>query len=141
VSQLVSFGLIGLLGTGTYLTLFLLLRPGLHAQGANALARLLTAVPVGWLNTRLTFRSVAGPVRIVVGGLASLAAGILLSGAVLLSAHALISSRSPSMDVAALLFATVVATIGRFVVLRGFATSRQNAGAQGGTRTIVQSRA
>src|SRR5206468_1641984 len=53
--QLVSFAVIGVLSTVTYLVLFALLRSPAGAQAANFLALLITAVANTAVNRRLTF--------------------------------------------------------------------------------------
>ena len=132
--QLVRFAAIGVASTVAYLGLYLLLRVGLSAQVANALALLLTAVANTAANRRLTF-GISGSRQVVrhqAQGLVVFAVGLALTSGSLLALSSLAPEAGRTVEVAVLVTANVVATLLRFVLLRRwvFADRRVDGGAQ-----------
>ncbi len=119
-AQALRFAAIGMLSTLAYLVLYLLLRTGMSAQPANALALLVTAVGNTAANRRYTF-SVRGPVGAVrhqVQGLVVFAAALTLTAAALAALHAVVAHPSRLAEVAVLVVANLAATALRFGLLR-----------------------
>jgi len=118
--QLVSFGLIGLVSTAAWAVLYTILRRWLGPVGANALALVVTAIGNTALNRRLTFgiQGRDGLLRDHGAGLAAF--GFAL--AITTGAAALLTTVAPHagrvVELAVLLAANAVATLGRFVLLR-----------------------
>lgn len=130
LTQLVTFGVIGVGSTIAYAILYLLLRTGAHAQVANAVALLITAVGNTLVNRRFTFgvrerRGVAGD---LVAGLVALGLALLITS----SAVAILGVVAPSagrvVEIAVLTAANILATLMRFVVLRTWIGSRATSG-------------
>jgi putative flippase GtrA len=120
--QLVRFAAIGALSTLAYLALFLLTRGVLGAQGANLFALLVTAVANTSANRRLTF-GLSGRVnagRHQLQGLAVFALGLALTSGSLAALHALEASPHRTLEVTVLVGANLIATVLRFVLLRGW---------------------
>ncbi len=127
--QLVTFAGIGAVSTLGYVTLYALLRLGLGAQAANLLALLMTAVGNTAANRRLTF-GVSGPgerVRHQAQGLVVFGIGLALTSGSLALLHAVTSTPSRVVEVGVLVVANLLATLVRFLLLRGwvFRTHRQ----------------
>jgi putative flippase GtrA len=120
LGQAVRFAAIGVLSTLAYLALYLLLRTSMPAQGANALALLVTAVGNTAANRRFTFsvRGPAGAVRHQVQGLAVFVAALALTSGALASLHAVTAHPGRLTEVAVLVAANLAATVLRFVLLR-----------------------
>jgi putative flippase GtrA len=121
-SQVVRFGAIGLASTAAYLLLYLALRTTMPAQAANALALLTTAIANTAANRRLTF-AIRGRVRAATHqaqGLFvfGLALGVTSGSLALL--HGLAGRPSKAAEIAVLVVANLVATVMRFVLLRGW---------------------
>ena len=120
--QLVRFAVVGGLSTIAYAGLYLMLSGPMGPQGANLAALLLTAVANTAANRRLTF-GIRGPdaaLRHQGQGLVVFAIGWgLTSGALaLLAAAAPTAGRALQLTV--LVLANLVATVVRFVLLRGW---------------------
>lgn len=117
--QLLRFGAVGLASTAAYFVLYLLLRP-LGAQPANLVALLLTAVANTAANRRLTFgvSGRAGALRHHLGGLAAFVAALGLTSGALWVLAAAWPAAGRWVEVAVLVVANAVATLGRFLVLR-----------------------
>ena len=120
--QLVRFAGIGVVSTLAYLLLFVLARPVLGAQAANLVALLLTAVANTAANRRLTFgiRGVDGAGRAHALGLLVFTVGLTLTSGSLAVLHALAPGASRVAEVLLLLLANAVATLVRFLLLRGW---------------------
>jgi putative flippase GtrA len=119
-SQLPSFAVIGVLSTLAHLLLYVLLRGGLGALGANALALTVTTIANTAANRRWTFRvrGRAGAwVHQAQGGLAFLV-GLGLSSAALAGLHQVAEKPTRAVELAVLIGAGVVATVVRFLLLR-----------------------
>jgi putative flippase GtrA len=122
VGQLVRFAVIGVLSTLAYLVLFVLLRGAVAAQVANLVALLVTAVANTAANRRITFGIRGGPgaTRAQAQGLVVFGLGLLLTSGALAGLHALTPAPSRGTELAALVLANALATLLRFVLLRGW---------------------
>jgi putative flippase GtrA len=122
VGQLVRFATIGVASTLAYLLLFLGLRQGIGAQPANLLALLITAIANTAANRRITFGIRGGPGAgcAQAQGLVVFALGLALTSGALAVLHALTPTPARSTEVALLVVANALATLLRFVLLRGW---------------------
>ncbi|GAA4203460.1 bifunctional glycosyltransferase family 2/GtrA family protein [Actinocatenispora rupis] len=120
VRQAVRFAAVGVASTLAYLLLFLVLRNGIGAQGANLVALLVTAVANTAANRRLTFgisgRRHAG--RHQAQGLLVFALGLALTSGSLAVLHALTGTPQRLVELVVLVAANLVATALRFLLLR-----------------------
>jgi len=124
--QIVRFAAIGVASTLAYLVLFFLFRLGMGAQAANFLALAVTAVANTAANRRLTFgvRGRVGAVRHQFQGV-----GVFLLGLAITSGSlALLTAASPEpsvpVEVVVLVLANLLATVVRFLLLRGWVFRR-----------------
>lgn len=126
-TQLLRFAAIGAASTLAYLALYLLLRGPLGAQGANLAALLLTAVANTAANRRLTFgvRGAADRFRHQLQGLVVFAIGLALTSASLSLLGALVPGASRAVEVGALVAASVLATLVRFLLFRSWVFPRR----------------
>jgi len=136
VSQGVRFAVIGAVSTVAYLALFVLLRHGFDAQGANVLALLLTAVGNTAANRRLTFgrRGPAGAAGHHLRGLVVFGVGVALTSGALGLLSAATGHPSRLLEVAVLLVANAIATLVRFVLMRCWVFRRRPAAVSGEAR-------
>ncbi|WP_138758708.1 bifunctional glycosyltransferase family 2/GtrA family protein [Modestobacter altitudinis] len=120
--QLVRFATIGVLSTLAYLLLFVALRGVLAAQPANLVALGVTAVANTAANRRVTFGIRGGPGagRAQLQGLVVLGLGLALTSGTLAVLHAATATPARSTEVGALVVANALATLLRFVLLRGW---------------------
>lgn len=120
LSQGVQFAAIGVLSTIVYLVLFMLLRPA-GAQCANLIALLTTAVLNTAANRRFTFgiRGSALFARHHFEGLVVFAIGLALTSGALAALHGF-GQPSRVVELAILITANLVASVARFVLLRGW---------------------
>jgi putative flippase GtrA len=116
--QAVRFLIIGAAGTAACLAVYLLLRLAIPAQAANVVSRLAVAVPTTWLNGRYTFNTRVSHRRLYGGTLAVLAAGTTISAGLLAIEQAALGPANRPAEVVALVVATAVATVARFLLLR-----------------------
>jgi putative flippase GtrA len=124
-SQLIRFIAIGLTSTALFAVLFLVLRTGLDAQWANALALLITAIANTAANRRLTF-GIRGPDRIVrqqFQGLMVFALGLAMTAGSLSVLHATVDSPARWAELLVLVIANLITTAVRFVALRSWVFS------------------
>ena len=126
-TQVVRFAAIGVASTAAYLLLFLLIRPLAGAQLANLVALSLTAIANTAANRRLTFgvRGRAGVVRHQLQGFGIFLLGLAITSGSLVLLH--VSSADPSrlVEIAVLVTANLLATVVRFVLLRGWVFRRR----------------
>jgi len=122
VRQLVSFGLIGVASTLAYAALYLVLRQAMPAQAANALSLLLTAVANTAANRRLTFgvRGAGDRLRVQSQGLVVFALGLAVTSGSLFLLRRYDPAASHAVELAALIAASVIATLLRFVLFRAW---------------------
>jgi putative flippase GtrA len=122
VAQLVRFAVIGVASTLAYLLLFVLLRGAFPAQTANLMALGLTAVANTAANRRITFgiHGRPGAARAQAQGLVVFALGLALTSGALAGLHALTPTPGRSTELAALVTANALATLLRFLLLRGW---------------------
>ena len=120
--QLAGFVAVGVACTAGYIALYLLLRTAMSAQLANAVSLLVTAVANTAANRRFTFglRGRAGAVRHQARGLAAFGTGLALTAAALAGLHAAVPQPGRSLEVAVLVAASLVATVLRFALYRGW---------------------
>jgi putative flippase GtrA len=120
------FVAIGAVSTLAYALLYLLLRPGLGAGAANALALGLTAVANTQANRRLTFqiRGRAGLMRQHAAGAVVYLLALALTAGALDVLDALDPHPARLLEVAVLVAATTVATVTRYVALRSWVFAR-----------------
>lgn len=119
--QGVVFATIGVISTLAYLVLFWLLRDALGAQGANLVALLVTAVANTAANRRFTF-GVRGRRRVTrhqFEGLVVFGIGLGLTSGSLALLHMIAGPHvAPLIELAVLVFANLLSTLVRFVLLR-----------------------
>lgn len=122
--QVVRFGAVGVVSTLAYLGLYLLLRGALGAQTANFLALGFTAIANTAANRRFTFGMGGGALRsaarhqfegLIVFGIAL---GITSGSLGLL--HVLVGVPHRGVELTVLVAANLLATVVRFVLLRGW---------------------
>jgi putative flippase GtrA len=120
--ELRSFIAIGLACTAVYAVLYTVLRDGgLPSLAANALALLLTMGANFAANRRFTFAASDGPlVRQLGGYLVAYGIGLAASSAALALLLALLGNPRGALNTAAGLTAGIVATVVRFVLMRGW---------------------
>ena len=126
LTQLVTFGVIGVGSTIAYAILYLLLRTHAHAQVANAVALLVTAVGNTLVNRRFTFgvrerRGIAGD---LIAGFVALGLALLITSAAVAILGVVAPSAGRVVEIAVLTAANVLATLMRFLVLRTWIGSR-----------------
>jgi putative flippase GtrA len=120
--QVARFAAIGVASTLAYAALFVLLRLAMPAQVANALALLTTAIGNTAANRRLTFaiRGSSGVVRHQMQGLLVFGLALALTAGAIAALHAFSPQPSRALELAVLTSANLVATVLRFVLLRGW---------------------
>ncbi|MGB7981349.1 MAG: bifunctional glycosyltransferase family 2/GtrA family protein [Candidatus Nanopelagicales bacterium] len=129
LSQLVRFALIGLVSTLAYAVLYWVLRGPLSAQGANAVALLLTAVGNTAANRWLTFavRGRAGRLRHQAQGLVVFMVGLAVTSGSLALLGAVDPEAAHGVELVVLTVANVVATLVRFLMYRAWVFGGQRA--------------
>jgi putative flippase GtrA len=129
------FAGVGLLSTIAYLVLYAALREPAGAQSANAVALLLTTLANTAANRRITFGVTGsdGAVRHQAQGLLvfGLALGLTSGTLAILNAAA---HPGRALEMTALVAANLVATLLRFVLLRGWVFRRYATAERGQTR-------
>jgi putative flippase GtrA len=131
-AQVMRFAGIGVLSTLAYALLYLVLRPALAAQGANAVALLVTAIANTAANRRFTFaiRGAAHGLRHQLQGLTVFALALGLTSASLAVLHALDRNPAHATELAVLVLANLAATILRFALLRSWVFRARRAAPQ-----------
>ncbi len=122
LTQLARFALIGALSTLAYAALYWVLRAGLTAQWANALALLLTAIANTAANRAFTFGVRGRPDRLrhQAQGLVVFGLGLLVTSGSLVLLDALAPTASRGVELAVLTGANVLATLLRFLLYRAW---------------------
>jgi putative flippase GtrA len=120
--QVVRFAAVGVASTLLYLLLFVLLRNGMGAQPANLLALLISAIANTAANRRLTFdvRGRVGAGRHQFQGLLVFAVGLGLTSGSLAVLQLLTGNPPRALELVVLVLANLLATVVRFVLLRGW---------------------
>jgi len=119
-AQVLRFAAIGVASTLAYALLYLVLRPLMPAQAANALTLLATAVANTAANRRFTF-AVHGRTRVVrhqAQGLVVFGLALALTSGSIAALHAFAPGASRAVELAVLTAANLLATVLRFVLLR-----------------------
>jgi putative flippase GtrA len=121
-SQVIRFAAVGGASTIAYALLYLVLRPLCGGQAANFLSLLLTAVGNTWVNRWFTFGVIGrfGVVRHQLQGLVVFGIAWSITAVALLGLHATEPQASPLAEIVVLTVANLVATVVRFVLLRGW---------------------
>lgn len=121
-SQVIRFAVVGGLSTLAYALLFLILRPLVGGQPANFAALLLTAVANTWANRWFTFGVTGrlGAVRHQVQGLIVFGLAWCITSGSLLGLQLTQPHATPLEEILVLTGANLVATVLRFVLLRGW---------------------
>ncbi|MBW4717010.1 bifunctional glycosyltransferase family 2/GtrA family protein [Saccharothrix obliqua] len=124
--QLVRFAAVGVASTLAYLLLFVVLRGGLGAQGANLVALLVTAIANTAANRRFTFGVRGGRHigRHQFEGLVVFALGLALTSGSL----ALLHRFGGTAEVVTVVGANLLATVLRFLLLRNWVFRNTGAG-------------
>ncbi|MEU4443484.1 bifunctional glycosyltransferase family 2/GtrA family protein [Actinosynnema sp. NPDC050801] len=119
--QLVRFAAVGVISTLAYLLLFVSLRAGLGAQGANLVALLVTAIANTAANRRFTFgvRGRRGAGRHQFEGLLVFGLGLALTSGSLALLHLFAAPGGPA-ELVAVVGANLLATVLRFLLLRNW---------------------
>jgi putative flippase GtrA len=120
--QVVRFGAIGVASTLAYLLLFLGLHHLVGAQPANFLALLLTAIANTAANRRFTFGVRGGTTvaRHQLEGLVVFGIALAVTSGSLAALHTLVGQPHRALELGVLVAANLVATLIRFVLLRGW---------------------
>ena len=119
--QLVRFAAVGVISTLAYLLLFVGLRGQIGPQAANLVALLVTAVANTAANRRLTFgvRGPEGAGRHQLQGMVVFLLGLGLTSGTLALLHGM-TAPGRLVELAALVGANLLATVLRFLLLRGW---------------------
>jgi putative flippase GtrA len=122
LGQALRFGIIGALSTLAYMVLFVAFRGAMGAQPANLVALLVTAIANTAANRRITFgiKGTPGVARAQFQGLVVFGLGLGLTSGSLAVLHAVTSHPHPATELVVLVAANAVATLLRFVLLRGW---------------------
>lgn len=120
--QIVRFVAVGVASTLAYLLLFFLFRLGVGAQAANFLALAITAVANTAANRRLTFgiRGREGVARHQVQGFGIFLLGLAITSGSLTALSSVSPEPSVPVEIVVLVLANLLATVVRFVLLRGW---------------------
>ncbi len=121
-AQLARFSAVGVVSTVAYVLIYVVLRAGLPALGANALALLITAVANTAVNRRVTFgvRNRRSHLRHQLQGIAVFAVGLGLTTGALIVLHDVAPRAGRGLEVAVLVTAGVIATVARFALFRSW---------------------
>ncbi len=121
-SQVIRFAAVGAASTIAFALLYLILRPLFGGQAANFLSLLLTAIGNTWANRWFTFGVTGrlGVVRHQLQGLVVFGIAWGITSGSLLTLHTTEPQASPLAEILVLTAANLVATVLRFVLLRGW---------------------
>jgi len=119
-SQVFRFSLIGVASTLAYFVLYLLLRLAMGPQASNLIANITTAIANTAVNRKHTFGVTGrkGLLKHHLGGLVAFGIATALTSGSLALLHAGGRPASRGAEVTVLIFASALATLVRFVVLR-----------------------
>ncbi|WP_460355788.1 bifunctional glycosyltransferase family 2/GtrA family protein [Mycobacterium sp. ZZG] len=120
--QVVRFGTVGVASTAAYIVLFVLLQGWAGAQLANLIALLLTAIGNTAANRRFTF-GVGGRAHLArnhVEGLIVFGIALTITSGALGLLHTTTETAHHTVELAVLVAANLLATVVRFVLLRGW---------------------
>ncbi len=122
VGQLGRFALVGVASTLAYALLFWVLRSGISAQWANAVALMLTAVANTAANRSFTFGVRGRPDRLrhQAQGLVVFGIGLAVTAGALMALDRLAPDASRSVELVVLTAANVLATLIRFLLYRAW---------------------
>jgi putative flippase GtrA len=121
-NPLLRFAMIGVASTFAYVAIYAVLRTGLSAQAANALALLLTAVANTAANRRLTFaiRGRADALRHQIQGFALFALALGLSAGALAALHRVVAHPARVVELTVLLGSSAAAALMRYLLMRSW---------------------
>jgi putative flippase GtrA len=121
-AQLARFCLVGVVSTVAYVLLYMLLRTGMGAQGANALALLATAILNTAVNRRVTFgvRTRRAHLRHQLQGIVVFGFGLALTSGALAILHDAAPRAGRGLEIGVLVGAGVIATAVRFILFRSW---------------------
>ncbi|MFA7512376.1 MAG: bifunctional glycosyltransferase family 2/GtrA family protein [Mycolicibacterium vanbaalenii] len=134
--QAVRFGTVGIASTLAYILLFMLLQGWAGAQLANLIALLLTAIGNTAANRRFTFGIGGRPhlARNHVEGLIVFGIALAITSGALGLLHAATASPHHLVELGVLVTANLLATVVRFVLLRGWVFHPRRTHTEGSTR-------
>ncbi|MET3805415.1 putative flippase GtrA [Nakamurella sp. UYEF19] len=126
VKQIVRFAAIGVVSTLAYLLLFVVLHPFMGAQVANFLALAITAIANTAANRRFTFgvRERSGAARHQLQGFGIFLLGLAITSGSLALLHVGAPNASRMFELSVLVLANLVATVLRFLLMRGWVFRR-----------------
>jgi putative flippase GtrA/glycosyltransferase involved in cell wall biosynthesis len=118
--QVIRFGAVGLLSTAAYALLYLVFSAVMTGFVANFLALLITAIANTAANRRFTFgvRGRSGVARHQFQGLIVFGIAWLITSGSLIELHAINPTANSTVELIVLMFANLLATVLRFVLLR-----------------------
>jgi putative flippase GtrA len=121
-TQLARFSAVGVVSTVAYVLLYMVLRRGMAAQSANALALLATAVANTAVNRRVTFgvRTRTAHLRHQLQGIVVFGVGLVLTGGALAALYEAAPRAGRGLEIGVLVAAGALATAVRFVLFRSW---------------------
>ncbi|WP_156448665.1 bifunctional glycosyltransferase family 2/GtrA family protein [Mycobacterium sp. NAZ190054] len=134
--QVVRFGAVGVASTAAYILLFMLMQGWAGAQLANLIALLLTAIGNTAANRRFTF-GIGGRTRLArnhLEGLIVFGIALAITSGALGLLHATAESPHRMVELGVLVTANLLATVVRFVLLRGWVFHPRRTTTEGTTR-------
>lgn len=134
--QAVRFGAVGIASTLAYILLFMVLQGWTGAQLANLIALLLTAIGNTAANRRFTFGIGGRPhlARNHVEGLIVFGIALAITSGALVLLHAATASPHHLLELGVLVAANLLATVVRFVLLRGWVFHPRRSHTEGSAR-------
>lgn len=121
VWQLLSFGAIGAVSTAVTLVLYAMFRSVMNPLAANLVALIVTTMFNTEANRRFTFLGARGSSsRVHFQGLIIFGLYYAFTSAALLVLHSTVAEPSRALELTVLLGASLLGTVGRFVLLRGW---------------------
>lgn len=122
IRQSVRFATVGIVSTAAYLMLFMMFHGWLGAQAANLIALLVTAIGNTAANRRFTFGVAGrnGVARHHVEGLIVFGIALAITSGSLAALHFIVPAPGRYVDAIVVVAANLLATVVRFVLLRGW---------------------